>query len=104
MSQETIKPYFAFNKYSLNVFDLLMEKDLGFPYDGAILENLWIYRSSNKDFITIENNDEGVIAVTFYTPNGFGGLTPTFIDMEKINSPVKLLKKLKKDFLVESEN
>ena len=95
-------PCFSFNEQSLNVFDLLMDKDLGFQYEGTLFESIWIYRKSKNLFISIQVGFGGVKFVKVNNSDHRGFITETNVDMTDINSPVKLLKKLK-EVLVESE-
>jgi hypothetical protein len=95
---KTITPHFSFNEQSLRVFDELMEKDLGFLYEGTLYESIWIYRKSQYFAISIQVGGGGVLYVKFLFNNN-GRLKEGDVDMTGIDSPVKLLKKLKKDLV-----
>jgi hypothetical protein len=79
-----------------------MDKDLGFQYEGTLFESIWIYRKSKNLFISIQVGFGGVKFVKVNNSDHRGFITETNVDMTDINSPVKLLKKLK-EVLVESE-
>lgn len=95
---KTIKPYFSFNEQSLNVFDKLMDKDLGFQYEGTLFESIWIYRKSQYLAISIQVGGGGVLYVKFLF-NDNSRIKESNVDMTGIDSPVKLLNKLKKDLV-----
>jgi hypothetical protein len=95
---KTIKPYFSFNEQSLNVFDKLMDKDLGFQYEGTLFESIWIYRKSQYLAISIQVGGGGVLYVKFLF-NDNSRIKESNFDMTGIDSPVKLLNKLKKDLV-----
>jgi hypothetical protein len=102
MKQTTITPCFSFNEQSLNVFDKLMDKDLGFQYEGTLFESIWIYRKSKNLFISIQVGFGGIRFVKINNSDHSGKVKETELDMTNIDSPVKLLKKLK-EVLVDSK-
>ena len=93
--ENTIKPHFSFNEQSLNVFDKLMDLDLGLQFEGALADSIWIYRKSKNLFVSIQVGFGGVRFVKVNYTDSMGSVKETNVDMTEIDSPIKLLKKLK---------
>jgi len=96
MTTTDIKPAFSFNNDQvLNTFDLLMEKTLSFKFEGTLFDNMWIYRKSPKEFISLQVGLGGVLFTEINNTDDNGRVSSISVDMTDVDNPAKLIKKLK---------
>lgn len=95
-NKTTPTPSISFNKQSLNTFDLLLDKFLGYKYEGTLFDNLWIYRKSSTETITIQVGNGGVMFVSIDKTDENGKSYPNFINITELKNVAELYKEIEK--------
>jgi len=89
---KTPTPQITFNQYSLNTFDLMLDKFLGYKYEGTLFDELWVYRKSPKESITLQVGNGGLMFVSIDRKDDNGRTIPSFINITEAKNVAELYK------------
>lgn len=96
MKDTQMTPAIKFNEQSLNTFDLMLDKFLGYRFEGTLFNNIWVYRKSQTESITIQVGNGGVMYVNHNKTNENGKINSTDINIAELENVAELYKEIEK--------